>query len=470
MTYIDPSLNGAPLQDPSGVQPLELLTQISSLFTTSDDPGATLQRALVLLTHGVAEMVIVELLTDDDEVRPLASAHRDPALAEALASLVTRSRERLVQHDGLLSRTMRKRRPLWGDFAPEQMIDGTSDDPEARRLLGLLDIASYVSVPLIARTRVLGAMLLARSASAPVLREDEVPLVENLGGVMALALDNALLVKELCEWQAGEERTLAELRRQEDHMAAVAAAALIFAEAGLDQSNLLETVARRAASRLGDCAIVRLLPGEGSHLGELAVYHYDPHLAATLRGLLLSEPDLFGPPLIAGVLESCKGVVQGGRAEGGLGLAPSLAPYLEENPVHSFLVVPLCARDRVIGTLSIWRERPGMPYDGGDLSLAQELANLAARVIGNARDHTRLASRVEELTDGIDSLSYELRGHLNTVVGFSDLLDAGLAGPLTARQREYLRGIRSGSAELATLIGRMIEADAGGVTAPGTDG
>ncbi|THA57842.1 SpoIIE family protein phosphatase [Streptomyces sp. A1136] len=53
--------------------------------------------------------------------------------------------------------------------------------------------------------------------------------------------------------------------------------------------------------------------------------------------------------------------------------------------VHSFLMVPLTARDLVLGVATLCRTRPGNPFGSEDAALAVELATRAAVGIDNAR-------------------------------------------------------------------------------------
>ncbi|WP_329112750.1 SpoIIE family protein phosphatase [Streptomyces sp. NBC_01353] len=53
--------------------------------------------------------------------------------------------------------------------------------------------------------------------------------------------------------------------------------------------------------------------------------------------------------------------------------------------VHSFMMVPLIARDLVLGVATFCRTRPGAPYGSEDVTLAGELTTRAAVSIDNAR-------------------------------------------------------------------------------------
>ncbi|MFD9033117.1 SpoIIE family protein phosphatase [Streptomyces sp. NPDC059567] len=63
----------------------------------------------------------------------------------------------------------------------------------------------------------------------------------------------------------------------------------------------------------------------------------------------------------------------------------SVPSQLVEKGVHSFMMVPLIARDLVLGVATFCRTRPGAPYGSEDVTLAGELATRAAVSIDNAR-------------------------------------------------------------------------------------
>ena len=55
------------------------------------------------------------------------------------------------------------------------------------------------------------------------------------------------------------------------------------------------------------------------------------------------------------------------------------------------------------------------------------------------------------------NMSHELRTPLNAIIGFSDLLDSGMAGDLTEKQREYIDDIRSSGHHLLSLINDVLD-------------
>lgn len=65
--------------------------------------------------------------------------------------------------------------------------------------------------------------------------------------------------------------------------------------------------------------------------------------------------------------------------------------------VHSYLAVPLIARNEVLGAFDLIRTRNPLPFDEDDVILAVELANRAAVAIDNARWHQSVRNAAETL-------------------------------------------------------------------------
>ncbi|MFI1539460.1 SpoIIE family protein phosphatase [Streptomyces anandii] len=68
---------------------------------------------------------------------------------------------------------------------------------------------------------------------------------------------------------------------------------------------------------------------------------------------------------------------------------PERSARILDQGIHSLIVVPLTARDTVLGTASFYRAQGSAPFEDDDLSLASELATSAAVCIDNARRYTR---------------------------------------------------------------------------------
>ncbi len=77
------------------------------------------------------------------------------------------------------------------------------------------------------------------------------------------------------------------------------------------------------------------------------------------------------------------------------------------------------------------------------------------RALTERNEALELAGRLRN--EFVHHVSYELRSPLTTVIGFSEMLGAGTAGPLNARQREYADHIARASGALLTIIDDILD-------------
>ena len=121
---------------------------------------------------------------------------------------------------------------------------------------------------------------------------------------------------------------------------------------------------------------------------------------------------------------------------------------------RSLMVVPLVARDRVIGTVSVAFTRPGRRYRRAELAVAEEFAARAALALDNARlfRESREASRVRD--EVLRVVAHDLRNPLNTISLTAGLLKEQSGRPDT---RQRLEVIESSVSRADRLIQDLLE-------------
>lgn len=71
--------------------------------------------------------------------------------------------------------------------------------------------------------------------------------------------------------------------------------------------------------------------------------------------------------------------------------------------------------------------------------------------------HAQIARQGEDAGQRLTDLSGELRRPLNDIIGFSELLDREVFGPLTERQRDYLKKIKGGGRHLLGVADELLD-------------
>ena len=275
-------------------------------------------------------------------------------------------------------------------------------------------------------------------------------------------------LRDVTDRKQAEEKAR-ELARAEAARAEAEAAALkigFLAEAGtilassLDYGATLTRLARLAVPFLADFCLVHVRD-EGGEIPQVAAAHRDAAGDALLREL--GQRYRVDP-------ESPESVVARVARTGQPELYPQVPALVEAYVTRdpdtrelwstlaptSLIVVPLAAHERVRGTLTLATSVSGRCYGPPELELAGELARRAALAVENARlfEQAQEASRAK--SNFLAVMSHELRTPLNAVIGYTDLLQAEIPGPVNARQEGHLARIKASSMHLLQIVDEIL--------------
>lgn len=149
------------------------------------------------------------------------------------------------------------------------------------------------------------------------------------------------------------------------------------------------------------------------------------------------------------------------RADGGGPLDETLIGRLQgllgPHDAAAFLGVPLVVRGGVIGLVAV-RRATSAPVTEDEETILSALADQmaapleVARLDGELRRGLRLAK-----DKALAALSHDLRTPLQAIVGFAQLVEEEVLGPVTAEQRGALARIRMSGGHLRSLQESMLE-------------
>jgi PAS domain S-box-containing protein len=417
------------------------LAEASRALAGSLELEATLRSVARLAVPCLADWCAVDLLEPGGVLRRVAVEHPDPARAAEILRIHETYPPGAADERGVW-RALRGGRPELFPELSDDVLAGYAADPEHLRLLRGLGIRSVLVVPLAARGEPLGALTLVHAGSGRRFAERDLELARDLAGRAAVAIENARLFTateearlqleeqaaemeqqalemqiqgvELEEAQTGLETANHELREAnralrdaagereraraaaetEGRRAAFLAEASRLLAGSLEYRSTLANLAEASVPGLGDWCAVDMLADPASEawppeVHRLAVAHQDPAKVAWARELETTAPqDWSAPTGLPQVLRSGRPefypeiteemLLAAARSDEELAL-------LREIGFAAYICVPLLARGRVLGALTLCTTESGRHYDAADLALAEELAHRAAVAVDNAR-------------------------------------------------------------------------------------
>jgi PAS domain S-box-containing protein len=240
----------------------------------------------------------------------------------------------------------------------------------------------------------------------------------------------------------------------------------------LDYTRTLRSLPRLLVPRLADYALVDLLTDEG-HLERLAAAHADPSLEPllSLGRVYTMSREADGP--MDRVLRTGKPTIVDPISAEWLASAIRPTPEQQHAAEHlaprSSMLLPLVARGRTLGLLTLVSTGSERHYDERDLSLGEEVARRCALAIDNARLYAaaqqalleaEAAIRVRD--DVLATVSHDLKTPLTAVRGTSELVARRVGrmapGPEVDRLLEGLERIRAASTRMERMMNELLDA------------
>jgi len=193
-------------------QRAQLLADVAGAVAWSSDPSVAVQRVAQLTVPRLADWCTVDVLDGERGYRRLAVAHADPSCRLSVERLLGRW-EPDPRRRGVAQVLRTGEREVAMDVEdPTELMPWRH--AELERLVGELGVAGYVSVPIRADARALGALTLVTTSPRRRFAEADVSLAETLARMAALPIAQARLGHELAAVTRRQDDVLAVLSHE----------------------------------------------------------------------------------------------------------------------------------------------------------------------------------------------------------------------------------------------------------------
>jgi PAS domain S-box-containing protein len=251
-------------------------------------------------------------------------------------------------------------------------------------------------------------------------------------------------------------------QRRRELEAQFLAEATTLLSSGLEAHTAFDQLVRLAVPRLADMCFVRVL--ENGELRPVAAAHVDPQKLERARELHGKYPADSAYPLPAHeVVASGKSVLLEEIPDELLVARARDAQHLalvRELGFHSAMVVPLSARGRTLGALTLIAAESRRRYSAADLVLAEELGRRAGIALDNARLYSEARDAVRARDEFLSIAGHELKTPLAAlslqVAGLLRLFQRGDV-PDPARVVDRLRKTVGQTERLDALIDQLLD-------------
>ncbi|HEU4993970.1 MAG TPA: ATP-binding protein [Gemmatimonadaceae bacterium] len=419
------------------------LDEISRQLATSLDYEATMQAVLRLLAPRLGDIATIHHRQEDDTIVRKAGWGDDPRITELLGNL-DRDYPLPLPSAHPISVAIRTGKAQLREVVDDELLRTVARDERQLDWLRALHIHSAMAVPLTARNKPIGALQLL--SMDPIRRYtcEDLDLLEQIGGRVSLAIDNAQLFRSVNE-NARVSNFLLE--------------SALTLSGSLESEEVLRRLTTLAVPAFADMAIA-YVKDERGHLRHVASAHRDASKQSMLdEAASLYHPDpanvqctlikalSTGQPVVAEHVT--KELLDNHR------FGSRTRELFEELAPTSWMTLPLVARDKALGVIVFASLDAEHRFGAKDVSLGTRIAVSAALAMQNATLFTTVQDALAMRDEVLGIVSHDLRNPLN-MIGMSVQLLQELE-PDEAERKRHLAIIGRARERMDRLIQDLLD-------------
>jgi GAF domain-containing protein len=321
-------------------------------------------------------------------------------------------------------------------------------DPAVVALADLAGARTRLIVPMLKEDELIGTIAIYRQEVRP-FTEKQIELLSNFARQAVIAIENVRLVNELRARTNELARSVEELRALGDVSQAV--------NSTLDLATVLSTIVSRAVQLSGtEAGAIYEFDEQQTELQLRSTYGMSQEMITALRDRHIG----LGEPTVLQAVTHREPVQLPDLRD--IPSTPTL-DIATRAGFRALLVVPLFARDRVIGALVVRRKAPGA-FPDNIVDLLKTFAAQSVLAIQNAHLFTEIDEKSRQLeiasqhkSQFLANMSHELRTPLNAILGYTELILDNIYGETPDKMREVLDRLQANGKHLLGLINDVLD-------------
>jgi signal transduction histidine kinase len=265
------------------------------------------------------------------------------------------------------------------------------------------------------------------------------------------------LNNELVDAQRELARRNAELKRVENEQRFLADVGAVLSST-LDYSDTLRNIAELAVRDLADFCVVDVV-GDVGGTKRLKVLSRDPSKAWVCDVFMQVPLDAGHTPLVKSVLVNRQTVLYQSLSSDSFisgRYSEETVRVLRAAGANSMIVVPLLAREKLVGVIALVSSSKSRLYGPTDVRLAEELARRAALSIENARLFFEAQRAITIREDVLAIVSHDLKNPLANIELAVNLL-RGFERIDANQMKEFVNKIQRAAEQMEILIADLLD-------------
>ncbi len=428
----------------------EYLSRATALLGESLSYEVTLERVASLIVPHLADWCAVDLVDGETgDLRRLAVAHVDPDKVGWAWELYRRFPPNKASQQGAYH-VLRTGMPELYPSITNEIVAQAARSAEELELLLQLGLKSVMLVPLCIGERTVGVISFVATDSARQYTPEDLEFATELAHRAGHAIERA-------EFHREAERSIAAATEHAEWLARIQRLTV-----GLSRCIRLEDVIDMTITFgrdvfEADTAGLWLVGSDRAELHLAGEQGLPVETVARMQTLPLGAPYPIAEAVRLGepVLIENRGSL--------FRRYPEIADLIEASGASALACAPVKVAGEIIGALSL-RYNAAHDFSDDYVTALRTFGKELGQAIDRTRSHAQLeeARRAADLASDAKSsflatMSHELRTPINAILGFTDLLDMGIADGQKASASEFVSRIRDNTRHLLDLINDILD-------------